>query len=143
MTRHSLQDVIKEQHQKAASAPPLPKQGWFARMLYADKSAKGWSPTRQLSVFVPTLFVCMMATTLVMKSKLSVKFEDIDEESKKKCEVHRKTVNELFREKREKDMDEVLLDYEVRLWSNGYQNKPVPRSIENTFNDDDDDAGDD
>lgn len=57
---------------------------------------------------------------------------------------HREKVNELFREKRDADMDEVLLDYEVRLWSNGYQNKPVPRSIEeNDSNDEDDDAGDD
>lgn len=86
MPRHSLQEVIREQHQKAASSSPPPKQGWLARMLYADKSAKGWLPTRQLSIFVPTLFVCMMATTLVMKSKLSVKFEDIDETTKKKCE---------------------------------------------------------
>ena len=43
-------------------------------------------------------------------------------------------------------MDEVLLDYETRLWSNGYQNKAVPRPLdqqgENDSNEDDD-VGDD
>jgi len=156
MTRRSLADVIAEQNKKTPQQPP--KMNWLSRVMFSDRSGKT-SPTRQLSIFVPTLFVCMMATTIMMRNKLSVKLEDIDDETKNKLKgkymveiidktfiAHRESVSELFREKKETDMDEVLLDYETRLWSNGYQNKAVPRSLDQQAENDsneDDDVGDD
>lgn len=81
MTRKSLQDIIQEQNAKNPISRQAPKRGWISRMLYADRASRS-TPTRQLSIFVPTLFVCMMATVMMMKNKLSVKFEDIDDNTK-------------------------------------------------------------
>ncbi|KAL9645781.1 hypothetical protein ABK040_003513 [Willaertia magna] len=141
MPKLSFEDVIKQQ--QSAPKPKQKKVGFIMKMLSGDRTSGRAGPTRQLGLFVPTLFACMMGVIYIIRSKLSIKYEiNQDEEERKTTpSLGGGSITKLLKSEA-KDEDEILLNYETKLWSNGYQNKAIPRGIGGTYDEDDDEDDD-